>query len=47
MENKTHLQKRQLIDQERHLTLEVLTSEMAHARREKENTPAKQQQGKA
>jgi hypothetical protein len=47
MENKTHLQKRQLIDQERHLALEVLTSEMAHARREKENTPAKQQQGKA
>jgi hypothetical protein len=47
IKNKKDLQKRSLIDQERHLALEVSTSEMAHARRERErerererNTPA-------
>jgi hypothetical protein len=33
--------------QERQHALEVLTSETAHTMRERENTPAKQQQGKA
>jgi hypothetical protein len=36
-----------LDDWEVHLTLEMLTSRMAHADRERENTPAKQHQGKA
>jgi hypothetical protein len=36
-----------LDDQERHLALEMLTSETAHIGREGENTPAKQHQGKA
>jgi hypothetical protein len=31
--------RRSLIDQERYLVLEVLTSKMAHAGRERENTP--------
>jgi hypothetical protein len=35
-----------LDDQERHLALELPTSKMAHADRERENTPAKQHQGK-
>jgi hypothetical protein len=47
MENKNNLWKRSLIDQELHLALEMSTSEMAHAERERENTPAKQHQGKA
>jgi hypothetical protein len=32
-----------LNDQERHLVLEMSPSEMAHAGRKRENTPAKQQ----
>jgi hypothetical protein len=36
-----------LDDPERHLALEMLTTRMAHADRERENTPAKQHQGKA
>jgi hypothetical protein len=36
------LQKRSRIDQERRLALEVLTSKIAHVRRERENTSAKQ-----
>jgi hypothetical protein len=36
-----------LDNQERHLALEMLTSETAHIGREGENTPAKQYQGKA
>jgi hypothetical protein len=36
-----------LDDQERHLTLEIPISEMAHDRRERDNTPAKQYQDKA
>jgi hypothetical protein len=47
MENKTQLQTQSLIDQKRHLALEVPILETAHAGREGENTPAKQQQGKA
>jgi hypothetical protein len=41
IENKNDLWKRSLIDQERHLTLEMPTSEMAHVGRERENTHAK------
>jgi hypothetical protein len=41
METKT------LDDRERHLALEMPTSKMAHVGRERENTPAKQYQGKA
>jgi hypothetical protein len=44
MENKNILRKRSLIDQERHIALEIPTSEMTHTRRgggERENTPAK------
>jgi hypothetical protein len=47
MENKTHLRKLSLIDQERYQALEVPTSEMAHVGRERGNIPTKQQQGKA
>jgi hypothetical protein len=49
MENKNILWKRSLVDQEQHLALEMPTSEMAHVGREgeRENTPAKQHQGKA
>jgi multidrug resistance efflux pump len=36
-----------LDDQEWHLALEMPTSRMAHAERERESTPAKQHQGKA
>jgi hypothetical protein len=36
-----------LIDQERYLTLEMPTSEIAHIEREREKTPAKQHQDKA
>jgi hypothetical protein len=36
-----------LDDWEVHLTLEMLTSRMAHADRERENTLAEQHQGKA
>jgi hypothetical protein len=36
-----------LDDQERHFTLEMATSRMAHAERERESTPVKQHQGKA
>jgi hypothetical protein len=36
-----------LDDQERHLALEMLTSRMANAERERESTPVKQHQGKA
>jgi hypothetical protein len=46
IKNKIHLRKRSLIDQEWHLALKVLASEMAHAEREGGNTPAIQQQGK-
>jgi hypothetical protein len=44
-ENKTDWQKQSLIDQEWHLAVEVLTLEMPHTGRERENTPTKQQQG--
>jgi hypothetical protein len=43
---KTICEEKTLDDQEQHLALEMPASEMAHARRERENTPAKQQQGK-
>jgi hypothetical protein len=46
IKNKTHLWKRSIINQEWHLALEVLTSEMAHTGMERENTPAKQHQAK-
>jgi hypothetical protein len=36
-----------LDDQERHLALEMSTSRTAHAKRERESTPAKQHQGQA
>jgi hypothetical protein len=36
-----------LDDQEQHFTLEMATSRMAHAERERESTPVKQHQGKA
>jgi hypothetical protein len=36
-----------LIDQERHLALEMPTSRTAHADRGRESTPPKQRQGKA
>jgi hypothetical protein len=36
-----------LDDRERHLDLEMPTSEIAHAERERENTSAKQHQDKA
>jgi hypothetical protein len=42
MENKNILQKRSLIEQGRHLALEVLTLEMAYVGREKGNTRTKQ-----
>jgi hypothetical protein len=42
IENKNNLWKRTLDDQERHLALEMPTSETTHAGRERENTPAKQ-----
>jgi hypothetical protein len=35
------------IDQEQHLALEMPTSKMAHTEGERENTPAKQHQGKS
>jgi hypothetical protein len=35
-----------LIDKERYHTLEMSTSRMAHAEKERGNTPVKQQQGK-
>jgi hypothetical protein len=41
IENKNDLCKRSLIDRERHLTIEMPTSEMAHAGRERENIHAK------
>jgi hypothetical protein len=47
MENKNILWKWSLINRESHLSLERLTSRMAHAKRERESTPAKQRQGKA
>jgi hypothetical protein len=34
-------------DREQHLALEMPTLKIAHAERERENTPVKQQQGKA
>jgi hypothetical protein len=46
IKNKIPLRKRSLIDQERHLALKVLASEMAQAERERGNTPAIQQQSK-
>jgi hypothetical protein len=36
MENKNIFQKRSLVDQERHLALEMPTSETAHSERERE-----------
>jgi hypothetical protein len=45
-ENKIDLRKQSLIHKEWHLAVEVPTSVMAHAERERENTPTKQQQGK-
>jgi hypothetical protein len=39
------LWKRSLIDQERHITLEIPTSETAHTEREREREHAKQYQG--
>jgi hypothetical protein len=47
IENKNICESETLVDRERHLTLEMSTSRMAHANRERENTPIKQQQGKA
>jgi hypothetical protein len=48
MENKRHfVEARTLNDQERHLALEVPTSKMAHAEKERESTPVKQHQDKA
>jgi hypothetical protein len=47
MENKNICKSKTLVDQERHLTLEMPTSRMAHAKRERESTPVKQHQGKA
>jgi hypothetical protein len=38
MENKTHLRKQSLIDQEWYLSLEMPTSETAHTGRERERT---------
>jgi hypothetical protein len=38
---KTFYRSKKLDGQEWHLTLEISTLEMAHARRERENTPAK------
>jgi hypothetical protein len=46
IENKRYLQKRSFIDQERHLALKILTSEMTHAGRERKNTPTKKYQDK-
>jgi hypothetical protein len=47
LRNKTICESETLIDQERHLALKMLTSRTAHAERQRVNTPAKQQQGKA
>jgi hypothetical protein len=44
---KQFAEEKTLDDQERHLALEIPTSEMDYARRERENTPAKQHQAKA
>jgi hypothetical protein len=44
---KNDLQKRQLDEQERHLVIEMSTSEMTHVGGERESTPVKQYQGKA
>jgi hypothetical protein len=41
MENKNILWKRSLIDQKQHLALEMPTSRIAHAERERESTPVK------
>jgi hypothetical protein len=47
IENKNILRKREhLMNQEQHLALEMPTSRMAHAERERERTPAKQHKGK-
>jgi hypothetical protein len=46
IENKRYLWKRSLLDQERHLALEMPTLEMAHTERERERALAKQHQGK-
>jgi hypothetical protein len=45
--NKTFVEAESLNDQERHLALEMPTLRMAHVDRERENTHAKQHQGKA
>jgi hypothetical protein len=42
LRNKIICGSKTLIDQERHLALEIPTSRMAHAEREIENTPANQ-----
>jgi hypothetical protein len=47
-ENKIHFVEVKTLDnQERHLALEMQILRMAHAERGRENTPAKQYQGKA
>jgi hypothetical protein len=46
IKNKIFLLKQSLIDQEWHLTLEMSISEMAHAEKERENTPIKQHEDK-
>jgi hypothetical protein len=46
IENKIHLRKRSLVDQEWHLTLEMPNLEPTHAEKERENTPIKHHQGK-
>jgi hypothetical protein len=47
IENKNNLREWSLDEQEWHLALEIPTSETAHVERERENTHAKQHQGKA
>jgi hypothetical protein len=45
--SKQFVEAKTIDDRERHLALEMPTSTMAHADRERENTTAKQYQGKA
>ncbi len=47
IENKNDLGKRSLNEREQHFFLKVLTSETAHAKREREKTFTKKYQGKA
>jgi hypothetical protein len=48
IENKIHFAEVKTLDgQERHLALEMPTSRIVHAKKERESTPAEQHQGKA